>query len=150
VSGCPIQPGIEVDFTTNPDILRGTWSVDIADSPSAVTLALSADYIDETRYAVSGTWGSDDEPTLTLEGTVYGDRVTFLKPQTTNDPVSKDFLADLKDDTGVVRQLCAASNGSGLPYYGFMGPPGSFRYFPDTKTFVCNGIKGTQRIVIHP
>jgi len=101
LTGCD-DNSVQIDFATDPDILRGNWLG--VDENSTVSFDFSATYIDETRYGVGGTATFEDGE-APVSGTVYGFRTTYLSAQWSVLPVKETFLADIGG--AKPRQLCA-------------------------------------------
>ena len=125
LTGCG-DNSVQVDFATDPGILRGTWLG--ADEDATVSFDFAATYTDKTHYGVDGTATFENGDVAPVSGTVYGFRTAYLSAQSSVLPVSETFLADIGGATP--RQLCVRSSPRGLEpvtYSGITAPPGSFR-----------------------
>lgn len=122
---CPYST--KIDFATNPNILRGEWLGAPEDDMAPTSrLILSANYVDETKYDVTGTIQFTNEALLSISGTVYAfGSVIYIQPQTSVFNFDKEtFVASVIDSNGqIVRQVCMASSqfsDNSVTYRGFI------------------------------
>ena len=137
----------ELEFSTDPSILRGAWTAaykenddpnwtpdPIAiDIPIPADLALTATYVDKDSYKVLGTWTNEDE-VLELRGDVYGVLVEYIAPQTTLVPTRQNLIADLSRNGEVIASLCASGYDE---FYLQVGEPGTYVYSSSDMFATC-------------
>lgn len=129
-----------VNFSTDPRILRGVWEgvvTDISKRPPQVTpvkLELTATYVSETQYTVSGSLKLGDGPAEPLTGTAFGaTRLKFSQPQMSPPLPPMLFWATTMNGDTPLRAVCLSSlytrhdrNGPWV-YEGLVLEPGTVR-----------------------
>jgi hypothetical protein len=121
----------QLNFDTDPRILRGTWQGTYQEdntyngaAEEAIKLVLNARYLNEHEYAVSGTLYIRTE-TLTLEGTMNGGDTQLYAQMPPPRPAVLE--ARLKDAAG--REVGTLSLNSQPDYHGSLEVVGKTRGF---------------------
>lgn len=153
LTGCLSTESVQVDFKTDPYVLRGNWSGTMKGNSPDMTFQFSATYIDESHYRVDGIVRTTDENSLkSIQGEVYGNKVEYLRAQSTLRPSEELFIANIVATSGeVVQQLCVQSSGTrdsvaGISYFGFLAPPNSFEIIEGLP--ICREDRATQQITL--
>ncbi len=91
----------EVNFATDPLILRGIWlGIPEDASQQALSLDLQATFVDQERYSVIGTLKFGDGELLSLSGVVEGNETTRYLQTQARPPFWESFSGTLRSTDG--------------------------------------------------
>lgn len=148
LSAC--HPRVEVDFTSDPRILRGSWEGMLWDDPEhsgegvLLHFELQAEYRDRNSYDFSGQMWLADEGPFEMEGAGHGGQTEIYTQSTWVPPPSiAGFTAVIPT---LNLRICANGGRAITDYYGWMFNADT----PPASPSVCSGCRSHYCLYTSP